>query len=81
MDSSIKQLTVFDKEEVQIASSGLVYIDNRIASKIFICRKENQQTCLQNIERIYGKLEPMPEELPPTENSQENTANVEQTDN
>lgn len=55
IDENLKQLFVFNKEKVDITKPWIIYIDNRIQSKILYCEEVEINTCLQNLNYIYDE--------------------------
>ncbi len=53
IDKSLKQLFVFNKEKINITRPWIIYLDNRINSKIFFCPTDEAAKCIRNINIIY----------------------------
>ncbi len=53
LDDKLKQIFVFNKEKVNIIKPWIIYIDNRIKSKILYCTKNKLNLCLETINYIY----------------------------
>lgn len=58
IEEKLKQILVFNKEKINITKPWIIYIDNRIKSKIFYCPDTEVDQCIKNINYIYDeKLE------------------------
>jgi cell division septal protein FtsQ len=55
LDEKLKQIFVFNKEKVDITIPGIIYIDNRIKSKILYCPTSEVEQCIKNINYIYNE--------------------------
>jgi len=53
-EDQIEQLAIYEKESPLDSKNSLTYIDVRIPDKLFICSRETESTCLNNIRQIYG---------------------------
>jgi len=54
-DEKLKQIFVFSKEKIDITKPWIIYIDNRVESKIFYCPETEIKTCINNINYIYDE--------------------------
>ncbi len=64
IDAQIRRLAIYDKESNENKRDLQVYIDLRISEKIFLCTRETEDTCKNNIEKIYWSsifFNPLPE--------------------
>lgn len=55
LDKKLEQLFVFNKEKINIIKPWIIYIDNRIISKILYCDQEELDNCVKNINYIYDE--------------------------
>jgi len=63
-ENQIKQLAIYEKESAPDSRWLLSYIDLRIPDKLFLCNRDLQSVCLNNINQIYGNIilqNPLPE--------------------
>jgi len=51
----IEKITIFNKEQININKSDIIYIDLRIKNKIFYCTTENEYQCYKNLKSVYSK--------------------------
>lgn len=52
--SQIEKLAVFHQENIEITNPTIIYIDLRITEKLYFCSTENEFTCNENLNFIYG---------------------------
>jgi hypothetical protein len=52
--SQIEKLAVFHQENIEITNPTIIYIDLRIANRLYFCSTENEFTCNENLNFIYG---------------------------
>lgn len=50
----IEKIAIFNKEQINIINTPIIYIDLRIKNKVFYCLKENEKQCNRNIKSIYS---------------------------
>jgi len=55
LEEKLKQIFVFSKEKINITKPGIIYIDNRIKSKIFYCPETEIKRCIENLNYIYSE--------------------------
>lgn len=50
----IEKIAIFNKEHKNIERNSIIYIDLRIANKVFYCTTENEYQCINNLKSIYS---------------------------
>jgi hypothetical protein len=55
LEEKLKQIFVFSKEKINITKPGIIYIDNRVKSKIFYCPETEIKQCIENLNYIYNE--------------------------
>lgn len=53
IEDQIEKIAIFHNEKSPITQSWIVYIDVRVDKKIFLCNTDSQNTCIQNMKKIY----------------------------
>lgn len=53
IDKKLEQIFVFNKEKINIIKPWIIYIDNRVESKVFYCPDTETQQCIENLNYIY----------------------------
>ena len=54
VSSQIEKLAVFHQENIEITNPTIIYLDLRIANRLYFCSSENEFTCNENLNFIYG---------------------------
>ncbi len=54
VESQIEKLAVFHQENIEISNPAIIYLDLRIAERLYFCSTENEFTCNENLNFIYG---------------------------
>ena len=55
LNSQIQKLAIYQKEQENIAEKKYIYIDVRIAQKLFLCGYDEEFSCRDNLKKIYGE--------------------------
>jgi hypothetical protein len=53
--AQIEKLAIYEKEKGNIFDKRYIYVDTRIAEKLFLCPLESEFDCRRNMKHIYGK--------------------------
>jgi len=64
VETQIKKLAIYNQESEITSPKAQVYVDVRISEKLFLCSRETEDACKNNLEQIYETSifwDPLPE--------------------
>ena len=56
VNTQIRRLAIYRTESWEIKTNSNTYVDVRIPDKIFVCSREEESTCNNNLEQIYSDI-------------------------